>query len=84
VDSTHEVNLDISHSELLDIDGETDEPSPHVLILPSRLKHFTKEFDGTNAVNPSYLTKGTFAQLSFSHPGAGDMKESIKVEIRKL
>lgn len=45
VDSTHEVNLDISHSELLDIDGETDESSPHVLILPSRLKHFAKASD---------------------------------------
>lgn len=38
----HEVNLDISHSDMLRIDDE-EQHSPHVLILPStKQKHFSK------------------------------------------
>ena len=55
LDLAHEVNLDVTHSELLhldppyedDEDENTADPSkapcaPDVLVLPSRLKHFSK------------------------------------------
>ncbi len=39
----HEVNLDVTHSQLLRL-GESDDGNvaPDVLIIPSRLKHFSK------------------------------------------
>lgn len=40
-DVTSEVNLDISHAEALKLTDENDY-APDVLVVPSRLKHFTK------------------------------------------
>jgi len=41
--------------------------TPHILILPSDLRHFIKDVDGTVVINPERLTKGlsggTFAKL---------------------
>ena len=37
----HDVDLDISHSDLLHLGDEEQRP-PHVLILPSKLKQFEK------------------------------------------
>ena len=42
MDVSHEVNLDISRSKLLDLDGGTQDHIPHVLLVPSRLKQFSK------------------------------------------
>ncbi|CAG8687270.1 15540_t:CDS:2, partial [Acaulospora colombiana] len=52
-----DVNLDISHSELLKIEAV----APDVLILPSNLKQFHKVVQGTAIVNPSLASKGTHA-----------------------
>ena len=41
LDAMHEVNLDVSHSESLNITEEND-VAPHVLVLPSKLKQFVK------------------------------------------
>ena len=41
LDAMHEVNLDVSHSECLNITEEND-VAPHVLVLPSKLKQFVK------------------------------------------
>ena len=41
-----EVNLDVTHQSLLRMDG----PCPDILIMPSRLKHFSKA---------SYSVQGT-------------------------
>jgi len=41
-DVSHEVNLDISRSKLLDLDRGSQDHIPHVLLVPSRLKEFSK------------------------------------------
>ncbi|KAG9041253.1 DNA-directed DNA polymerase alpha subunit pol12, partial [Tulasnella sp. UAMH 9824] len=58
-DNSHEVNLDVSHSHLLSIPNDS---IPDVVILPSRLKEFSKIVDGTVFINPSSATK-------FNNPG---------------
>ncbi|OCF55338.1 DNA polymerase alpha subunit B [Kwoniella mangroviensis CBS 10435] len=62
-----EVNLDVTHYPLLKMDG----PAPDILILPSKLKHFSKIVDSTLVINPAHLarahTAGTFAKVSI-HP----------------
>jgi len=40
-----EVNLDVTHHPLLKMDG----PAPDVLIIPSKLKHFSKVSPGVHA-----------------------------------
>ncbi|KAI0075068.1 hypothetical protein K474DRAFT_1454783 [Panus rudis PR-1116 ss-1] len=67
-DLSHEVNLDVSHSEFLDFWSNEPEKAerPDVLILPSRLKQFVKVVDGVTAINPSFLTKATYASLRCS------------------
>ncbi|PVG03084.1 DNA polymerase alpha, subunit B [Serendipita vermifera] len=52
-----DVNLDISHSELLKIE----DVAPDVLILPSNLKQFHKVVQGTAIINPSLASKGVHA-----------------------
>lgn len=42
MDVSHEVNLDVSRSKLLDLDRGTQDHIPHVLLVPSRLKQFYK------------------------------------------
>ncbi|KAH9854731.1 DNA polymerase alpha subunit B [Lenzites betulinus] len=99
LDLSHDVNLDVSHSDLLylvpqDDDEEAAEVgdgdarprcAPDVLVVPSRLKHFAKVVDGTVAVNPSFLTKATYAVLEYAGHGApGPAKDRIKVEIQRL
>jgi hypothetical protein len=44
-DTAHDVNLDMSHSALLEIVDS----APDVLVLPSRLKHFSKVRTPANA-----------------------------------
>ncbi|OCF32814.1 DNA polymerase alpha subunit B [Kwoniella heveanensis BCC8398] len=62
-----EVNLDVTHYPLLKMDG----PAPDIMILPSKLKHFSKIVDSTLVVNPAYLARphsaGTFAKITL-HP----------------
>ncbi|OJT11537.1 DNA polymerase alpha subunit B [Trametes pubescens] len=101
LDLAHDVNLDVTHSDTLYLcpqedeteeDGEDarNDPSrarcaPDVLVVPSRLKHFSKIVDNTVAVNPSFLTKATYAVLEYAGHGApGPAKDRIKVEIHRL
>ncbi|PIL22596.1 hypothetical protein GSI_15285 [Ganoderma sinense ZZ0214-1] len=100
LDLAHELNLDVTHSDMLyltpqdDISeegsGDAKDPSkarcaPDVLIVPSRLKHFSKVVDHTIAVNPSFLTKSTYAVLQCAgHTGPGPAKDRIKVEIERV
>ncbi|EJD40894.1 DNA polymerase alpha, subunit B [Auricularia subglabra TFB-10046 SS5] len=46
----NEVNLDVTHSELLGIAA----PAPDVLVLPSKFVQFHKDVDGCAVVNPSF------------------------------
>ncbi|KAK0187998.1 DNA polymerase alpha subunit B [Armillaria mellea] len=76
----HEVNLDVTHSQLLRL-GELDDGNvaPDVLIIPSRLKHFSKSLDATSTLNPSFLSKGTYAILQVG-PGGSIKPEVVKME----
>lgn len=121
LDLAHEVNLDVTHSELLNIgpsddeeDETTSDPSkarcaPDVLVIPSRLKQFSKvcvscgaiatydmgKDEGTDAwaqvvdntvvINPSFLTKSTYAVLEYAgHASPGPARDRLKVEIDRL
>ncbi|KAI9635169.1 DNA polymerase alpha subunit B N-terminal-domain-containing protein [Dioszegia hungarica] len=70
-----EVNLDVTHQKLLRLD----DTAPDLLILPSKLKHFSKVVDSTLVVNPAFLsrarTAGTFAKISV-HAMDRDMLEA--------
>lgn len=55
VDNSQEVNLDVSHSELLDLDEGSEDPSPHVLVVPSRLKYFSR-VRISQRMHPFYLS----------------------------
>ncbi|KAK0201753.1 DNA polymerase alpha subunit B [Desarmillaria ectypa] len=76
----HEVNLDVTHSPLLRL-GESDDGNvaPDVLIIPSRLKHFSKSLNTTSTLNPSFLTKGTYAVVQIG-PSGSIMPEVIKMD----
>lgn len=80
----HEVNLDVSHSSELRVAESPDDPGPDVIVLPSRLKHFSKVVDNSVVVNPSYLTKGTYATISYSGQGTGFPKDRISADIARL
>jgi len=55
--------------------------TPHVLIVPSDLRHFIKDVDGTLVVNPERLTKGqsggTYARLLIDLPNEPDDESGI-------
>jgi len=82
-DLSHEINLDTTHAEGLKLaeDG-AEELAPDVLVIPSRLKHFSKLVDNTIAINPSFLMKGTYSTLIFH--GAETLKDRLKANIVKL
>ncbi|KAG2096514.1 DNA polymerase alpha/epsilon subunit B-domain-containing protein [Suillus discolor] len=84
LDVAHEVNLDVSHSAELRVAESPEDPGPDVMVLPSRLKHFSKVVDNSVVVNPSYLTKGTYATLSYSGQGTGFPKDRISADIARL
>jgi len=82
-----EVNLDITHAEGLELGPQTDgvqEYAPDVLIIPSRLKHFSKVVDNTIVVNPSFLIKGIYAMLSFGGHSMSAVSEQISIDFLKL
>ncbi|KAI1790115.1 DNA polymerase alpha, subunit B [Ganoderma leucocontextum] len=99
LDLTHELSVDVTHSDLLyftpqdddsEASGSAEDPTaarcaPDVLIVPSRLKHFSKVVDHTVAVNPSFLTKSTYAVLEYAgHTVPGPAKDRLKVEIERV
>ncbi|KAG7094228.1 hypothetical protein E1B28_007834 [Marasmius oreades] len=88
-DVAAEVNLDVSHSQALKLNGgDTDESefAPDVFIILSKLKQFSKRVNSTLFINPSCVSKGIYATLNFagSEPGvslAGRLKgEVIKIQ----
>jgi len=99
MDVSHDVNLDISRSKLLDLDHGSQDHAPHVLLVPSRLKHFfrvswfvqdilpsllklpSQRVNGTTFVNPSSVSKGSYAFLRYSGQAS---EEAVDVDIRKL
>ncbi|KAI6005362.1 DNA polymerase alpha subunit B [Pisolithus marmoratus] len=83
LDVSHEVNLDVTHSEGLKL-GIEDECAPDVLVLPSRLKQFSKAVDNSVVVNPSFVHKGLYAKLSYAGQASGIPRDRVDVEIAKI
>ncbi|KAG5338866.1 hypothetical protein C0989_005806 [Termitomyces sp. Mn162] len=103
LDVSHEVNLSVTHLDGLRLADGTDNP-PDILILPSRLKQFSKVslllfrqndvnmelttyskvVQTTTVINPSFLSKGTFAKLDIAAGSTDSYKERIKTEVVKL
>ncbi|TDL17712.1 DNA polymerase alpha, subunit B [Rickenella mellea] len=83
---SHDINLDVTHVEGMRLDSSDPrcDYAPDVLVVPSRLKHFSKVVDGTMAVNPSYLTKGTYATLHVGDNTSAPVKDRMKCEVHKL
>ncbi|CAE6527247.1 unnamed protein product [Rhizoctonia solani] len=73
-----DVNLSVTHSNLLKMDGF----APDLLVLPSRLKEFQKTIDSTTVVNPALATKfnsaGTAACLNISRSSGASLHSSMK------
>ncbi|EGO23628.1 hypothetical protein SERLADRAFT_356508, partial [Serpula lacrymans var. lacrymans S7.9] len=85
LDLTDEVNLDVSHSEGLKLVDGPDPVAPDVLIVPSRLKHFSKVVDDTVSINPSFLSKGTYATVSLDDSKtSGSFVERAIVDLNRL
>jgi len=84
-DLVQEVNLDVSHSDGLSmvVDDELDY-APDVMILPSKLKQFSKFVHSTCTINPSFLSKGTYGLMELAPRSSGTPKERIKIEVVKL
>ncbi|KAI0345724.1 DNA polymerase alpha, subunit B [Trametopsis cervina] len=80
---SHDVNMDISHFGALTLDSDPDgQESLSVLVLPSRLKQFSKVIQHTTVVNPSYTSKGIIAALKFETDIANlDMHNQLQVEL---
>lgn len=55
--------------------------SPDVLILPSKLTHLIKDFNGSLIVNPGSLAKGSsggsYAELSIHPLKESDLRDAI-------
>ncbi|KIK88801.1 hypothetical protein PAXRUDRAFT_688122 [Paxillus rubicundulus Ve08.2h10] len=83
-DLAHEVNLDVAHSEGLRLVESEDECTPDVLVLPGRLKHFSKVVDTSVVINPSFLTKGTYATMSYTGQASGLAKDRITINISRI
>jgi len=81
---SHEVNLDVSHFEHLALCHEESAYAPDVLIVPSRLKHFSKVVDHTVAINPSFVSKSVSANLMFGGQGVGPISSRIKVDVGRI
>ncbi|KAF8440881.1 DNA polymerase alpha/epsilon subunit B-domain-containing protein [Boletus edulis BED1] len=84
LDVAHEVNLDVTRSEGTKLVANDDECVPDVLVLPSRLKHFSKVVDNTTVVNPSFLSRGTYAMLSYAGQGSGLAKDRMTADISRI
>lgn len=96
LDESERVNLDLTHSSGLAMSTVDGAYAPDVLVVPTRLKQFVKvcwltylrltgssslqNLDGTTAVNPGFMIKGTCALLQVKSSG-GSVKERLSVEI---
>jgi len=84
LDLSHEVNLDVSHLEYLALCHGEGASSPDVLVVPSRLKHFSKVVDRTITINPSFVAKKVSANLVFGGNGEGPISSRMKVDVGRF
>jgi len=81
LDVSHDVNLSVTNLDGLKIRDDI----PDVLISPSRLKQFSKTVNSMIALNPGFLTKGTYGVLNVDpRRSYGQANGQISVEIAKL
>ncbi|EGD81644.1 hypothetical protein PTSG_02360 [Salpingoeca rosetta] len=78
LDPPHEqVHLDYAHIDNLKLPV-----TPDVIILPSTLRHFVRDVNGSLAINPGHLTRmsagGTYAHLLIHGPRRNDIPEKSK------
>jgi len=78
-----DVNLDVTHLDRLRLDDEHDGLAPDILVLPSRLKHFSKAVSHSTVINPSYLTKGMYCTIEVAS-GVDPLRQRLKVDNIKL
>ncbi|KAG8691228.1 DNA-directed DNA polymerase alpha subunit pol12 [Ceratobasidium sp. 423] len=73
-----DVNLSVTHSNLLRMDGF----APDLLVLPSRLKEFQKIVDSTTVVNPALAAKfnsaGTAVCLNLSRSSGAGLHSNMR------
>ncbi|KAF8208733.1 DNA polymerase alpha, subunit B [Mycena galopus ATCC 62051] len=84
---TSEVVLDVSHSEGLELgggEGGASECAPDVIILPSRFKQFTKTVYATAAINPAFVSKGSYVVLDVAARGESGTKAQLSPRVVKL
>jgi len=79
-----EVNLDVTHSEGLRLLTDSQAHAPDVLILSSKLKHFSKVIESTTTINPSFATKGTYATITVPDTQRSTLRDRVQCEILKL
>ncbi|KAK4056532.1 DNA-directed DNA polymerase alpha subunit pol12 [Microbotryomycetes sp. JL221] len=74
------LNLDVTHSELLSMGTN----GADILILPSKLKHFTRIVDSTVVVNPGFLMKGDtvglFSKFTIHPIDEEELEQIVKSE----
>ncbi|TFK74750.1 DNA polymerase alpha, subunit B [Pluteus cervinus] len=85
LDLSHEVNLDVSHMDGLRLDERQDGIAPDVLIIPSRLKYFSKAVYHSTVINPSYVNKGMYCIVDVGQGEPGKtLRQRMKVDITKF
>lgn len=99
MDVSHEVNLDVSRSKSLDLDHGSQDKIPHVLLVPSRLKQFSKVswlvqdvLSGSLKLCLQRVNGATFVNPSsvakssyaFLRYSGQESGETVNVDIRKL
>ncbi|KAG5645477.1 hypothetical protein DXG03_006022 [Asterophora parasitica] len=83
LDVSQDVNLAVTHLGGLKLGEE--ECAPDILVLPSRLKQFSKAVHSTATLNPSFLVKGTYAKVHVAAKSAiSGFKERLATEIVRL
>ncbi|KAJ7459686.1 DNA polymerase alpha/epsilon subunit B-domain-containing protein [Mycena latifolia] len=84
---TAEVVLDVTHSDGLRLGGGDNEGAPEsapdVLIVPSRLKQFSKTVYATTALNPSFVSKTTYMVLDVAARTSGG-KAPLSARLEKI
>ncbi len=62
--------------------GRMEQVRPHILILPSDLRHFIKDVDGSIVINPERITKGpsggTFARILIDLSSSSKENDTLK------
>ncbi|KAI6121012.1 DNA polymerase alpha subunit B [Pisolithus croceorrhizus] len=85
LDVSHEVNLDVTHSEGLSRLKQFSKVSVEVsLPLHRFISGWFQMVDNSMVINPSFVQKGFYAQLSYAGQASGIPRDRVDVEISKV